>query len=108
MILKLKQLHPEGSDCTAPYSVEMSDNCTVQEFVECVLKQFPNEWGCIGIEHGKSIFGKPYIEYKYGKITTENRLKDVENANVMKATSSGGWSRMDYLLAIDDEGGEDE
>lgn len=101
MILKLKQLHPAGEDCTAPYSVEMSKNCTVQEFVECVLEQFSDEWGYIGIEHGRSIFGKPCIEYKYGKITTENRLKDVGNANVMKATSIGGWSRMDYLLTID-------
>lgn len=101
MRLTLRAQGPGGSDSTAPYSVEMSDECTVQEFVECVLKQFPGEWGYIGIRDG-SIFGNPNIEYAKGEIITENRLRKTEGETVIRASAHGGWSRMDYLLTIEE------
>ena len=103
--LELRQIGRAGSDCTAPYEVIIHGKCTVREFVECVLTHH-KEWGYIGISDG-SIFGNPRIEYARGTITTENTLKDIKDYIVVKALASGGWSRMDYLLTIEQES-EDE
>jgi hypothetical protein len=37
----------EGSDCTAPYEIDLIRRCTVKEFVSFVLTL--EEWGMIGI-----------------------------------------------------------
>lgn len=105
--LKLLQTGKAGSDCTAPYDVKIYGQCTVKEFVECVFAQFPKEWGYIGIADG-SIFGNPKVEYSKGRLTTENNLKNVENCTVLKATTRGGWSRMDYYLQIETRDGDSE
>ena len=102
MKLKLIQSGRSGSDCTAPYYVEISGRCNVGEFVKYILTQFPNEWGYIGIDDG-SILGSPKVEYAKGVLITENVLKDLENCTVINATASGGWSRMDYYLRIESE-----
>ncbi len=106
MIIHLISCGQMGSDCTGPYRVEMSGPCTVKEFVECVLEQFPNEWGYIGIAKKGEIFGDPNIEYAKGRIITENRLEGVESKPVLKAGAHGGWSRMDYRLDIGEDGVE--
>ena len=99
--LNLRQSGRAGSDCTAPYDVEISGQCSVDDFIECVLTQFPQEWGYIGVADG-SILGYPRIEYARGKVTVESKdFQDIRDCIVVKAFASGGWSRMDYLITVE-------
>ncbi len=107
MEIKLRSAGKMRGDCTAPYVVEMSEKCTVKEFVEYVLEECQKEWGYIGIFSKGHFFGNPKIEYSHGKLTTENTLKEVENKVVRRAVANGGWSNMDYILHIEDEKGEE-
>lgn len=52
----LIQTGPERSDASAPFSVELDKEYTVNEFVNTVLRRGYNEWGYIGIDDGKHIF----------------------------------------------------
>ena len=98
-MFKLTQLRPEGSDCTAPYGVELNGEYTVAEFITDVLKD-EREWGYIGIDDGKAIFGNPCREYKGGKMLS-TLPDDFLTMKVTRARASGGWSRMDYLLKVE-------
>lgn len=98
-MFKLTQLRPEGTDCTAPYSVELNGDYTVASFVQDVLKD-KTEWGYIGIDNGKFGFGDPNVKFRHGKLlsTLPSKYLDMK---VTKAKASGGWSRMDYLLTVE-------
>lgn len=97
-----EQIGAVGGDCTAPYKVEIDSDMTLKDFVQCVLAQYPKEWGYIGIKSGNSIFGEPKIEYSKGIIKTENFDAEIKRKKVVSAYASGGWSRMDYLLTLED------
>ena len=98
-MFKLVQLKPEGSDCTAPYEVQLNGEYTVGEFINDVLKDV-REWGYIGINNDRTVFGDPHCEYKYGKLTSPMDEKFL-NMRVTSARASGGWSRMDYILSVE-------
>jgi hypothetical protein len=88
-------------DCTAPYDVELDKEYTVSEFVNTVLTR--KEWGYIGIYCKGEIFGKPKCEYRGDKLLYA--LPDnVLNKKVIKVKADGGWSRMDYLLWVEEKG----
>lgn len=98
-MFKLHQIRPEGSDCTAPYDVELNGEYTVEQFVKDVLLN-NREWGYIGIDNGSAIFGDPKCEYRYGTLTS--RLPDEYlKLRVVAASAHGGWSRMDYILTVE-------
>lgn len=98
----------ERGDCTAPYEVELDKEYTVLEFIQTVLSNNPNEWGYIGIKSNDKdgiIFGKPKCEYSYGKIlggieTLPLLFLEFLNDKVLSVSADGGWSRMDYLLEV--------
>ena len=98
-MFKLISNGPEGGDCTAPYIVELNGEYTVKTFIADVLK-IKDEWGYIGIEHGRSIFGDPHCEYSNGKLKTLLPDKYL-NLKVVSASAHGGWSRMDYILGVE-------
>lgn len=101
-MFKLIRTSPEGSDCTAPYDVELGGKYTVKEFIEDVLKD-AREWGHIGIDPGpgvSSVFGDPHCEYSHG-VLKSNLPEDILEMSISSARASGGWSRMDYILSID-------
>ena len=98
-MFKLIQIRPEGSDCTAPYDVELNGKYTVEQFIYDVLKD-KREWGYIGINDGKSIFGNPNCEFRYGELLSSLPTEFLK-MQVTKARASGGWSRMDYILTVD-------
>ena len=100
--MKFNQIGKESGDCTAPYSVEDFNAKTVGEFINEILKEQPHEWGYIGIKNGLSdfcVFGSPKCEYRYGKLIYEFPNEWL-NRTIESVTSSGGWSRMDYLITV--------
>jgi len=97
-MIKLIQNTKTFGDETAGYSVELTKDYTVKEFVDEVVSD-KKEWGYIGIESKGSFFGDPNCEYKWGKLLTELPSEILPN-KIKSVKASGGWSRMDYLLVL--------
>lgn len=96
----IKQCGPERGDCTAPCKVTLDKEYLVREFIEEVLKR-KWEWGYIGVKSDKSFFGDPHCEYRYGKLL-DTLPDDYMPRKVKSVTADGGWSRMDYILELED------
>ena len=102
-MFRLMQSTPVGGDCCCGYRVELDKEYTVAEFIQTVIENEPNEWGYIGIHKPREIFGKPYISYSCGKIESDIRvMNEVLDRKIVKVTASGGWSRMDYELYLEE------
>ena len=95
----LQQNGPSSRDCTAPYKVILDKEYTVKEFISDVLSINPREWGYIGIKKRGHIFGSPYCEYRYGNLKY-NLPEEIQDKKILSVESSGGWSRMDYLITL--------
>lgn len=98
MTFKVVQLRPEGSDCTAPYSVELNGEYTVAEFIHDVLLN-KREWGYIYIDSNNT-YREPLCEYRNGELKTEPKAEYL-NLKVTCARAHGGWSCMDYVLTLE-------
>lgn len=98
--LKFTRTGPVAGDCTAPYSVEVDEECrTITELLKAVLEEKPNEWGKIYLmEVGQSWLSAPYIEYMNGEIVSTPEDTSFKNRTIECVTASGGWSRMDYYV----------
>ena len=94
-LFKLRTAGPTAGDCITPYYVDFYSECTVREFIDEVLKQ--NEWGYVIIG---SYYDGPRIEYTNDKIVSGVFSQDILDAKIKKATASGEWTSMDYLLDI--------
>lgn len=92
-------------DCTADYAVVIGEPCTVSQFLDWVINDRSNEWGCIGISHEEkwAQFCEVKCEYRYGKLLS--RLpEEYLDKTIVGVTARGGWSAMDYVIEL--EGGE--
>ena len=98
---KLKQCGPVRGDETAPYEVTFSEPLTVKDFVSDVLSN-KEEWGYIGISKERTIFGDPNCEYRWGKLLS-CLPPEYLSKKIVSAEASGGWSRMDYLLTVEED-----
>lgn len=87
------------SDQTSSYTVALNEEYTVEKFIHDVTSN-KREWGHIGIYDGKNIFGNPSINYHDGRIIDKMPDKYL-GMKVISAIANGGWSRMDYLLGIE-------
>lgn len=103
-MFKLIQSGPTCGDCTAPYNVILDKEYTVEDFIKTILLR-SNEWGYIGIFDGKSIFGNPNCEYRYGNLKTHLPNGYLSN-KVVRVMASGGWTRMDYILTVEEQENE--
>lgn len=92
-LFRLEAVGPEAGDCTAPYDVVFTRECTVREFIDEVLTR--NEWGQIKISDW---LNGPSISYDHDKITSGVFSNDILDHTVKSATSRGGWSCMDYVI----------
>ena len=113
-MIRLAMTSPERGDCTAGYAVRWTGEYTVRSFVDEILKTYPGDWGYIGIyvpvgkrnSFSDAVHGNPYCEYSDGKFV--NTLpEDVLNRKVYGASADGGWSRMDYMLSLNETDGEE-
>lgn len=95
-VFSTRQKGPEGSDCTAPYTVTLHGMVTLRSFVDAVLGR-RTDWGHISIYDGKK---ERHAGYDHGKM--ESRLPDaLLDREVRHASASGGWTRMDYVVELD-------
>lgn len=105
-------------DCTASYLVDFHYNTphpTVKEFVDYVIHNLNKEWGYIAIAPDKNhltvwqIIGVPsdvriQLDYRWGKIADDRHdiLLKLGSRRIISATADGGWSRMDYVLLLEE------
>ena len=82
-----------GGDQCYPFYVEYYKAETVGDFIQEVLKEFPDEWGTIRNEKYDII-----CEYRYGKICYITSDEEILNQEIYYITSYGGWSVMDYRI----------
>lgn len=89
---------PERGDCTAPYNIALDKIYTVEEFIQTILTRI-KEWGHIGIDDGKTIFGNPSCEYRYGKLLS-TLPENIRKKQIISVRADGGWTAMDYYIKI--------
>lgn len=98
-------------DCTETRDfttyITMDHPYTVKEFVNDVLRQFPNVWGHIQLYKRGEIWGKHIVqcEYEYGHLKTSLPEKYM-NREVYKAEAWNDFSRMDIVLTLQTKGYE--
>lgn len=90
-------------DCCSSYDVVLDKEYTVEEFIQEVLKEKPEEWGEFSIvadfKHRFST-SLDSCEYKYGKTTKGLKKTDNANARVKEIKAHGGWTAMDYFIQL--------
>lgn len=93
-----------SSDSTINYKIELSQLYTVNEFINTICKERPNEWGTVGIFNGilikHSIYGDPYCEYKYGKVIGKPLPKDILEKPIKSVTARSEWSHTNYIIKL--------
>lgn len=98
-------------DCTETRDfttyITMNHPYTVKEFVNDVLRQFPNTWGHIQLYKRGEIWGKNIVqcEYEHGHLKTSLPEKYM-NREVYKAEAWNDFSRMDIVLTLQTKGFE--
>ena len=86
-----------GRDQCYPFYVENYKAETIGDFIQEVLKEFPDEWGTIRNEKYDII-----CKYCYGKICYITSDEEILNQEIYYITSYGGWSVMDYTIITTD------
>lgn len=100
-MIKLIRTHAPGGDECAPYDVKFDKPYTVGDLVNEVLTTRKGEWGSFDLRHkGCGYFDRFLsVEYRYGELIGE-LPEDIAKLPIIDATSSGGWSRMDYDIIV--------
>ena len=98
--LRFTQTGPVAGDCTAPYRVDIDEECrTITELLKAILTERSDEWGYIFLmEVGKSWLDAPRIEYKGGEVLSTPQDTSWKNRKIECVTARGGWSSMDYYV----------
>lgn len=101
--LVFKEIGGPYGDCMSSFDVALNRLCTVKELVDWVLKR--GEWGYIGMKSSNSydVFGSPNCEYRMDKIICGGFSEEYLERVVTKVSAHGGWSRMDYMLTMEEE-----
>lgn len=97
--MEFRRVGPERGDCTAPYSVTKYKATTVKEFIDEVIKEYPEEWGYFSI-NSDIVLNENTCEYRYGSLLSDFPDKSVLDKKIEYVDSSGGWSRMDYIIHV--------
>ena len=97
-MFKLEQIGNMHTDETADFKVVLDKQYTVSNFIDTVLKN-TSDWGYIGVKSPNSLFGNPSCEYRYGKLLSVIP-QEYFNREIDGVTSSGGWTRMEYILTL--------
>lgn len=90
-------------DCTAAYAVKLNRECTFRELIDLILTR--NEWGYIGKDYPREVFGHPRFEYSHDHIkdgSERGHFTEEDYNRIVKVVKAhGGWSRMDYLITLE-------
>ena len=96
--MEIKQISKEFGDCTAFYEVTTKEVFLVK-FIENEVLKCQGDWGLVFIS-GRDIC---VCEYRYGKIVRRSENYDSYGiAKIKSIKGSGGWSRFDYEIEIDE------
>lgn len=89
--------HSEGSDCTAPYILDIIGKPSVNEVIADIKQS--NEWGSIEVySKGRN---SVVSSMSYGNGMSGGSIDHgYDNHIVIGGNSVGGWSNMDYTLYI--------
>lgn len=103
-MLEFKQRTPIRNDCTAGFSVTLDRPYTVGLFIDEILADRKNEYGYIGIfKPGVAyVFGSPCVRYEYGRLTSDSMPEDILRRVIKEVKADGGWTRMDYIIKLED------
>ena len=82
-----------GGDQCYPFYVDNYKAETIGDFIQEVLKEFPDEWGTIRNEKYDII-----CEYRYGKICYIITNEEILKQEIYYIKAYGGWSAMDYTI----------
>ena len=89
---KLEQTTPTGGDCCAGYQVTIiKPDFTIGDLCDYVVKEIPRDWGSVEALGHK-------MEYKWGKVLSDNIPDDIKKKVLKKCFANGGWSLMDYII----------
>lgn len=100
-MIKFIQTSEEFGDCSANYDVKLNKSHTVGEFVNWVLVERKGEWGRFEIYNPNvSWLNYGRYEYRYG-IMNDVIPKNLLEKKIISITAHGGWTRMDYLLKLE-------
>ena len=90
---------PYGDE-TSSYDIILpeGDVVTVEEFIEQILIDEPNEWGSIYNGMREVI-----ADYKRGEVTFRDGYDSIKDKKISSAQAHGGWSRMDYYLNLESQ-----
>lgn len=85
-------------DATSSYDIILpeGDVVTVEEFIEQILIDNPNEWG--GIYNGMR---EIIADYKRGEVTFKDGYDSIKHKKISSVSAHGGWSMMDYYLDLE-------
>lgn len=96
--MRFKGISSTRADETKSYSVTEYEAITVVQFIEEVMKRFPEEWGYFSVKNKEGgFFICKKVEYRYGELLNEVP-EEWLLCGIEKIEASGGWSRMDYYI----------
>ena len=100
-------------DGTSMYNVKLNKDFTVKEFIDYILKKYPENWGYISIADKDIVLSNQCVgwdrlshitrNYINGNITLKNPNSSTLSKKVMAVKASGGRSRMDYIIGVEKE-----
>lgn len=94
---KFENGHMAG-DCTMPYKVELIGQPTLGGFIAQILEA-GDEWGIITVRTEDGSIKDCTTDFKYSSIDT-GAIAWAMNRKVLRASASGGWTRMDYVIIV--------
>ena len=86
---------PFGDACTL-YKMVFPQETTVRELIDYVIKQFKNEWGNIDIGQWPPHMLR--LEYRYGRIISDEIPEYMKDSVILDADAYGGWTNMNYII----------
>lgn len=107
-MFQLKLTGGPYGDSMSDYNVIFDHKYTVKEFVQEVLSH-ADSWGDIRIRDDSTDFLKAFgillSEYSHGKLLNQHlngRYSKLLDKRIQSATARGGWSRMNYILELEE------
>ena len=106
--IELHYIDGPFGDSTSAYSVSTKDPMTIEQFINTVITENPNEWGSFTLKYNNHI-----CDYSRGIKFIQNLdfYNKIKNYIIAYATAHGGWSLMDYNLIVNEkieEGNNDD
>lgn len=101
MAFKMKHTGGPYGDACCRYAVMFDREYTVQEFIEDIIKEKPEEWGEFQIATDLKYPYTTSIDicvYKHGQIISNFKKPDTAKMKIKEIVAHGGYTNMDYYI----------